>query len=188
MSSPPQKINLVRIAHIYYTYPNLSSACDFLLDFGFTEVKTIHSNNNKDTSDTTELEKIYFRGYGKDPWVLCAIKGETAGFGGAGFLVESEADLRLAAATLPRASEIYELGDAPGGGKCVTFHDPVDGWPMHLVHGSEEVEMLDITLPQVQFNYVSRVHLSAPFFSLSFLFFFFFGKGPVTNGCCYLLL
>ncbi|KAI1360852.1 glyoxalase [Xylaria arbuscula] len=147
MSGPPQKIKLVRIAHIYYNYPDLEEAKGFLLDFGFTEVKKV-------TNGTTgEDEKIYFRGYGKDPWILCAVKAETAGFGGAGFLVESEADLRLAATTLPNASEVFELKDAPGGGRCVTFSDPVDGWPMHLVHGSTEVEMLDITLPNIQFNY-----------------------------------
>jgi hypothetical protein len=39
--------------------------------------------------------------------------------------------------TLPGASKIYELTDAPGGGKCVTFHDSVDGFPFHLVFGQQ---------------------------------------------------
>lgn len=55
-----------------------------------------------------------------------------------GFVVESLEDLEYASETLPGATSIYELKDAPGGGKCVTFYDPVDGWPMHLVRGQEE--------------------------------------------------
>ncbi|KAI0508678.1 glyoxalase [Xylaria bambusicola] len=146
MAVPPQKIKLVRIAHVYYKYPDLEKAREFLVDFGFTEEKRV-------TNDVGEDDKIYFRGYGKEPWVLCAVKADTAGFGGAGFVVESEGDLHLAAATLPRVSEVYELDDAPGGGKGVTLYDPVDGWPMHLVHGSKSVDMLDISLPRIRLNY-----------------------------------
>jgi len=49
--------------------------------------------------------------------------------------VASLANLELASKTLSNASAIYELTDAPGGGQCVTFHDPVDGFPFHLVFG-----------------------------------------------------
>ncbi|KAI0837769.1 glyoxalase family protein [Hypoxylon sp. FL0890] len=137
----PRKIQLVKITHVYYKYPDIDKAVAFLKDFGFTEEKRV--------SD----EKIYFRGYGTDPWVLCAIKSDKPEFGGAAFVVESEEDLQLAAETIPKASKIYELEDAPGGGKGVTFYDPVDGFPMHLVWGQTPVPMLDIPLPHEPVNY-----------------------------------
>lgn len=123
VSSTAEKIILVRPAHVYYKHVDLSKAHEFLLDFGFAEAKRV--------GDT----KIYYRGYGPDPFVLCAEKGDEDAFGGAAFIVESETDLQRASETIPGASEIYELIDAPGGGRCVTFKDPVDGFPFHLVFG-----------------------------------------------------
>ncbi|KAI0538061.1 glyoxalase [Xylaria digitata] len=141
MTTPPRKIQLVRIAHVYYKYMDLGKATEFLIDFGFSEEKRVGD------------DKIYFRGYGTEPWVLCAIKSDKDEFGGAAFVVESDEDLRLAADTLPKASDVYELIDAPGGGRCVTFHDPIDGFTMHLVHGQRSVDMLEIPLPRAPVNY-----------------------------------
>ncbi|TGJ78698.1 hypothetical protein E0Z10_g10073 [Xylaria hypoxylon] len=146
MATPPRKIQLVRIAHVYYKYTDLEKATEFLLDFGFSEEKRVNNGDG-------EAEKIYFRGYGTEPWVLCATKSDKNEFGGAAFVVESDEDLRLAADTLPKASGVHELTNAPGGGRCVTFRDPVDGWPMHLVHGQRSVDMLDIPLPHTPVNY-----------------------------------
>ncbi|KAI1822263.1 Glyoxalase/Bleomycin resistance protein/Dihydroxybiphenyl dioxygenase [Xylaria intraflava] len=140
------KIRLTHIAHIYYKYPDLAKTREFLLDFGFTEAKRVGGGEKGE-------EKIYFRGYGTEPWILCATQSDKAEFGGAAFVVESESDLKLAAETLPGASEIYELTDAPGGGRCVTFLDPVDGYPMHLVHGQESAEKLDISFSRMPVNY-----------------------------------
>ncbi|OTB06025.1 hypothetical protein M426DRAFT_10160 [Hypoxylon sp. CI-4A] len=137
----PRKIQLVKITHVYYKYPDIEKAVIFLNDFGFVEEKRV--------SD----EKIYFRGYGTDPWVLCAIKSDKPEFGGAAFVVESEEDLQTAVDEIPGATPIYELSDAPGGGKGVTFYDPVDGFPMHLVHGQQPAQMLDIPLPHQPVNY-----------------------------------
>ncbi|KAI0101514.1 glyoxalase [Nemania sp. FL0031] len=148
MTLSTRKIQLVRIAHIYYKYADLEKAHQFLLDFGFTEERKIAGGDGDG-----EVEKIYFRGYGTEPWVLCASKSDESAFGGAAFVVESEEDLRIAAETLPKASAIYELEDAPGGGRGVTFHDPIDGWPMHLVYGQKSAEMLEIPLPNTPMNY-----------------------------------
>ncbi|KAF2964324.1 hypothetical protein GQX73_g9244 [Xylaria multiplex] len=106
---PPRKIQLVRIAHVYYKYTDLTKATEFLIDFGFSEEKRVKDGNGDD--------KIYFRGYGTEPWVICAIKSDKNEFGGVAFVVESDEDLRLAADTLPKASNVYELVDAPGGGR-----------------------------------------------------------------------
>lgn len=155
-----RKIQLVRIAHIYYSYTDIEKASQFLLDFGFFKEKTITSSGSGDGVDG--VERIYFRGYGTEPWILCAIQDDVNAFRGAAFVVESEDDLHLAAEILPGASKVHELKSAPGGGQAVTFRDPVDGYLMHLVHGQERVRMLDIFLQHTSVNYVSL--LSSPLF------------------------
>jgi hypothetical protein len=134
------KIKLVHIAHVYYTHKNIDKASDFLADFGMQEVKRIGDD-------------IYYRGTGAEPFVYCARKGEKDEFGGAAFAVESEADLQVAK-SLPGATDIYELTDAPGGGKCVNIYDPVDKFPMHLVHGQTRRDHVE-TLAPLAFNFVS---------------------------------
>ena len=139
MEEPP-KINLVRIAHVYYTHKDIESARRFLIDFGFKETHRAG-------------KKTYYRGYGKEPFLYCAQEGSEDSFGGAAFVVESEADLETACQTLPGATSIYDLEDAPGGGKCVTFYDAVDGFPFHLVYGQTPLED-EIVFPEIQFNFV----------------------------------
>lgn len=137
------KIKLLRIAHVYYTHSDLDEARQFLLDFGFTIAE--------DRGDT-----LYFKGYGTDPFVYCATKGPANEFGGAGFVVESLADLELASKTLPKASAV-EDSDAPGGGKRVTFRDPVDDFPFHLVYGQTPVEV-SVHLPELDYNFPGNKH------------------------------
>jgi len=137
------KIKLVRIAHMNYTHSNFEEAHEFLLNFGFTVVE-----NRGDT--------IFYKGYGTEPFVYCASKGAEKSFGGAAFVVESIEDLELASKTLPRATEIHDL-DAPGGGKRVTFYDPVDGFPMHLVYGQEQVPK-SAHLPELSYNFPDAKH------------------------------
>jgi catechol 2,3-dioxygenase-like lactoylglutathione lyase family enzyme len=136
--SPLQKIKLVRIAHVNYIHADISKAHQFLLDFGMTVADT--------RGDTT-----YYRGYGTEPFVYSATKGPENVFNGAGFVVESMEDLELASKTLPNATEIHTL-DAPGGGKRVTFYDPVDNFPFHLVYGQTPVEM-SAHLPELDYNF-----------------------------------
>jgi hypothetical protein len=150
VDEPSRKIHLKRISHVYYTHVSSSIAKqkEFLTDFGFFEC----------TSTSPKSNKTYYRGYGDDPWVYCLSAGDEDKFGGAGFVVESLEDLEYAAKTLPEATAIYELEDAPGGGKGVTFKDPVDGWPMHLVWGQEERKTdleEDPSFPKLDFNFVS---------------------------------
>lgn len=139
-----RKIQLVRIAHVYYKHKNIDAARAFYDDFGFYETARVG-------------KRTYYRGYGSEPLVLCAEEADEDEFGGPAFVVESLDDLEHAAKTLPGASEIYELGEVQGGGKCVTFKDPVDGWPFHLVYGQTAVERRDPGFPNLKFNFVSSL-------------------------------
>lgn len=144
MAKPERKIQLVRIAHVYYRHKDWEKAHEFLQDFGFEECKR--------TDD-----KIYYRGYGREPFVYCLIKSDKDEFGGAGFVVESEEELNYASKILPDATEPYELKDAPGGGKCVTFKEPVDGFEWHLVYGQSPAPD-ERVLPTLTFNYPTEKH------------------------------
>lgn len=135
-----KKIILKRIAHIYYTHQDFDKAHQFLLDFGLKLTDK-------------RADRSFYKGYGTEPFVVCAIKGDKDEFGGAAFVVESLEDLEFAAKTLPRATEVHDL-DAPGGGKRVTFYDPVDGFPFHLVYGQTEVPHGE-DLPELAYNYPS---------------------------------
>lgn len=139
-----KKIKLTHLAHVYYKYKDIGAIRPFYEDFGFYETKRVG-------------EKTYYRGYGNEPFVICAEPAEENAFAGAAFAVESEEDLVHASLTLPaecKATKVYDLTDAPGGGKAVTFYDPVDGFPFHLVHGQEKVELLDPNFPDLKMNYV----------------------------------
>lgn len=153
-SDTPEKIQLARISHVYYKYKpsDVDAARMFMEDFGFFEVKR-------------DGPRTYYRGYGAEPFVLCVEASTTTEFGGAAFAVDSLAELERAAQVLPkdaRATDVYETKDAPGGGKCVTFYDPVDGFPFHLVWGQEQVEPLSLDLPDVKPNFVSSSQPLSP--------------------------
>ncbi|TVY56440.1 Metapyrocatechase 2 [Lachnellula cervina] len=143
-----RKIQLKRISHVYYTHASSSIAKqkEFLADFGLFEC----------ASPSPSADKTYYRGYGIDPWVYCLSSGDEDKFGGAGFVVESLEDLQYAAKTLPEATPVYDLKDSPGGGKGLTFKDPVDKFPMHLVWGQEERKPdsdEELSFPKIDFNF-----------------------------------
>ncbi|KAK2767557.1 hypothetical protein FQN54_003715 [Arachnomyces sp. PD_36] len=139
-----RQIRLVRLAHVYYTHRDINNAHKFLEDFGFQETKKVGGNT-------------YYRGTGSEPFVYCAREGREDGFGGAAFVVESRDDLEYASRTLPQATKIYELDEAPGGGLCVTFKDPVDDFPFHLVYGQGTMADETVT-PQLKFNFPTEKH------------------------------
>ncbi|KAL5349987.1 hypothetical protein ACLOAV_005023 [Pseudogymnoascus australis] len=142
VSVASEKISLNRIAHVFYTHANFSGQRQFLLDFGMSI-----------TQETAD--KIYFRGYGTQPFVYCLARGTSDSFDGVAFVVDSLADLELAT-QLPSATAIYSL-DAPGGGKGVTFYDPIDKFPFHLVYGQELVERTN-TFRELSFNFPASKH------------------------------
>lgn len=140
-----KKISLNHIAHVYYIHKNLEKAHQFLVDFGFSVTKQ------------TENE-IYYRGYGTEPFLYCARRGTEDAFGGTGWAVDSMEDLEMATG-LPGATPIHD-SDAPGGGKRVTFYDPVDNFPFHLVYGQTPVEMAE-AFPELEYNFPNSKHRAA---------------------------
>ena len=140
-----EKVNLVRIAHVYYTHAGFEREHRFLTDFGFAEVSRLNVGKAN--------ERIYYRGYGTEPFLYCSTKGEEDAFGGTAFAVESRKDLELASRVIPTASDIWKMKDAPGGGECVTVKDPVDGFMVYLVHGQAQRELKE-EHEQKEFNFV----------------------------------
>lgn len=138
----PRKINLLRIAHVYYTHKNIEKARQFLEAFGFQE--TLHID-----------DKTYYRGTGREPFVYCAIEGSEDKFGGAAFVVENAEDLDFASKTLPNATPVHELREEPGGGYRVTFQDPIDGFAFHLVHAQAPAAAQSSAHEKIKFNFVS---------------------------------
>ncbi|KIY01190.1 uncharacterized protein Z520_02742 [Fonsecaea multimorphosa CBS 102226] len=127
ITSDDQRIRLVRTAFVTYYHRDVHKASKFLLDFGF------------EIAEQRGDEVIFFKGYGPDPYCYVARRADDEKgprFGGAAYLVESEAELERATKTIPGASAISKL-DAPGGGSIVTLKDPV-GHLVHLVHGIRE--------------------------------------------------
>ncbi|KAJ4313783.1 hypothetical protein N0V84_009244 [Fusarium piperis] len=137
------KIKVLRLGHVYYKHKDSAKAEKFLAAFGFIQVKR-------------EGKRIYYRGYGSEPFLYCLEESSANEFGGAALVVESLEDLEKARAIFPNATEIYDLDEAPGGGRCVTVKDPIDGWPLHLVHGQTPVE------PTKDFEYLDFNFVSCP--------------------------
>uniref|UniRef100_A0A060SYV9 ARAD1C00330p n=1 Tax=Blastobotrys adeninivorans TaxID=409370 RepID=A0A060SYV9_BLAAD len=131
-----KQIKLVKLVHMRYQHPQLDEITTFLEDFGMTVAKR---------TDT----KVWYKGYGEDPYVYYAQKGEKKFLGGC-FEVESVEELEKASRLLPNASPIQDLDDSPGGGKMVTVYDPT-GFPVNLIFGQQRHRS---ELPQpLQFNY-----------------------------------
>lgn len=122
----PSKVQLDRLGHVYFQHPDLEKFDKFAEDFGFV------------VAERTE-DKIYYRGYGKDPYIYVASKSKDGKprFGGPAFVARSQAEFDKAA-NLPGAF-LGSLKDSPGGGQIVTFHRP-DNIFFHVIYGQEERE------------------------------------------------
>lgn len=124
ISNSPQKVQLVRIAHIYQKHPDLQKWEVFAKDFGFVEA-------------ARQGGKIYFRGYGKDPYCVVASASENGKkeFGGAAFIAKTEEDFAKAM-KIPGA-KLVDISSAPGGGKMVSIPTPTDNF-IHVIWGQVE--------------------------------------------------
>ncbi|CVL11522.1 related to 2,3-dihydroxybiphenyl-1,2-dioxygenase [Fusarium proliferatum] len=120
----PSKVQLSRIAHVYFEHPDLEKFDRFADDFGFVKEAQI--------GDT-----IYYRGYGIDPFVYVATKSKDGKqrFMGPAFVAASEEEFEKAVAL--EGAERVSLEHAPGGGKMIKFSRQ-DNTFFHVVYGQEE--------------------------------------------------
>jgi hypothetical protein len=124
ITNNPSKIQLARPGHVYFEHPNLNKFCEFAKDFGFIE-------------EQRTRDRIYFHGYGKDPYVYVASKSTDGKprFQGAAFVATSLEEFNKAAKL--DGAIVGSLEDAPGRGKIITFNRP-DSTFFHVIFGQEE--------------------------------------------------
>lgn len=123
----PDKVQLDRLGHVYFEYPDLEKFDKFAMDFGFIAAKR-------------ENGRIFYRGYGKDAYLFVASQSADgkSHFKGPAFVARSEKEFEKAKA-IPGA-EIKSLKDAPGGGEIITFKRAEDTW-FHVIYGQKEREI-----------------------------------------------
>src|SRR5690242_20206388 len=63
ISNNPSKVQLDRLGHFYFEHPDLDKFSKFAEDFGFVEA-------------ARAKDRIFFRGYGKDPYVYVATRSK----------------------------------------------------------------------------------------------------------------
>ena len=124
ISNSPSKIQLERIAHVYYEHPDLDAFHQFALDFGLVEA-------------FRDNDHILYRGYGVDPYCYVARRASTKSpaFGGAAWIAQSQADFDKAAAM--DGATVTNLAPFPGSGKKATVKTPSGNF-IHVVYGQEE--------------------------------------------------
>ncbi|KAJ5697357.1 hypothetical protein N7488_011041 [Penicillium malachiteum] len=118
----PSKVQLSRIAHVYFDHHDLEAFAKFAKDFGFVEAEQ-------------KGKTIYFRGYGKDPYiyVACQSSKSKSQFKGAAFIAKDRENFEKAA-KLPGAI-CKTLDEAPGGGEMT------NGTFLHVIYGQAEREI-----------------------------------------------
>lgn len=124
IANDPSKVQLARIAHVYFEHPDLDKFAKFAIDFGFVE-----AHRTKDA--------IYYRGYGKDAYIYVASKSKDGKprFRGPAFVAASQEEFDKAAKL--DGATVGSLDHAPGGGKIITFNRPDDTY-FHVVYGQGE--------------------------------------------------
>ncbi|KAF5537578.1 metapyrocatechase 2 [Fusarium mexicanum] len=124
ITNDTSKVQLSRIAHVYFEHPDLDKFDKFANDFGFVKEAQIG-------------DSIYYRGYGIDPFVYVATKSKDGKqrFLGPAFVAASEEEFEKAAAI--EGAERVSLEHAPGGGKMIKFSRQ-DNTFFHVVYGQEE--------------------------------------------------
>lgn len=141
MAAAERPLQLQKTAFVIYHHADLSKAREFLLDFGLTVA-------HEDDDGT-----IYFKGYGTEPFIYVAHPSQEGKsyFGGAAYLVESEAELKRAARLVHCMGPIRDL-DGPSGGRMVTLRDPA-GHSVHLIHGWVEHAAEPLDLQKLTINF-----------------------------------
>lgn len=133
VKNDPSKVQLARLGHVLVEHTDLAKFREFASDFGMVE-------------ERVEEDRVYFRGYGIDPYLYVAqqSKNKKPRFLGPGFVAASQAEFDKAAA-LPGA-KLGSMADAPGGGQIVTF-ERSDETLFHVIFGQEERDINGSEVP-----------------------------------------
>ncbi|KAJ5365230.1 Glyoxalase/Bleomycin resistance protein/Dihydroxybiphenyl dioxygenase [Penicillium concentricum] len=131
------RIHLKKLSHMRYQHPDLEETHRFMTHFGMQVAKKVK-------------DEIWYRGYGSDQYVYYARKGPKQFLGGT-FEALSQEDFNKAA-SLPTASPVQDLSDAPGGGFLVTITDP-EGFPFNVAFGQKPIDAGVKHPEQVVLNY-----------------------------------
>ncbi len=115
------------LLYMRFQRPDLDRTCKDLTHFGLFPVL-----------QTKDL--LLMRACNEAPYCYINEKGDEAKFVGYGVSVSSRKDLEKLA-KLDGASPIHNL-DMPGGGECVTLHDPA-GFQVDVIYGQQQVEALE---------------------------------------------
>lgn len=119
------KVVLSRPSYTIYEHSDLGQFRRFASDFGLEEIQTIEGN-------------IFFKGYGKDPYVYIARQASPsndAKFIGGAFCARTKEDFE--AASQIEGARSVDISSWPGGGKMVVLNDP-NGFEMRVVWGQQE--------------------------------------------------
>lgn len=117
---PEPLVRVDELAYVLFERPDLDKQRSFLEDFGMQVAKATD-------------KAVFLRGNGRSPWFYAALKGDTARYLGAGYTVNTQAELEALA--IHHGVDIEPI-DAPGGGQRVRLHDP-EGFIADIVHGRE---------------------------------------------------
>ncbi|KAF5648789.1 metapyrocatechase 2 [Fusarium sp. NRRL 25303] len=120
----PSKIQLERIAHVYFEHSDLDKFDEFAKDFGLIQV-------------CRDANQIFYRGFGKDSYCYVARQSLTGvqSFSGGAFVAQTQSDFDKAAAL--EGAVVSDLSSFPGGGHQVTLKSP-SGFLFHVVYGQQE--------------------------------------------------
>lgn len=121
--------NAIEPLYVRYQVPDLVRAQSFLHDFGMLPA-------------LSNEQRLFMRGSGLSPFVYEAVGGTEARFLGAGFHVDSHADLERLA-RMAGSGPIESLADVPGGGHRVRMR-MADGFEMDAVHGFAPAQPLEV--------------------------------------------
>lgn len=124
ITNSSNKVQLLRIAHTYQKHPNLAKWEEFARDFGFVEAER-------------QGDKVYYRGFGKDPYCVVASTSERGKkeFDGVAFVAKTVEDFEKAKKIA--GAKLVDISHAPGGGQMVSIPTPTNNY-IHVIWGQKE--------------------------------------------------
>jgi len=138
------------MAYVRFSLPDLELMKAFVEDFGLHTVHYVPSDGSTGCIYSRGLDENY-------PFVHVVHEGP-AKFIGFGVRVRAEADLYILAQSVPGCSPVEQISGVEGtlgGGKRVSFVDPVCGFLIEAVHG-QHTDPIPSRRPRPLYNHGAR--------------------------------